>query len=144
MRLARKILTTRPLYSTQTILFSTSESSHQQHGSHHNEGRKVDFGFQDVNYDEKERKVGQVFSSVAEQYDLMNDLMSMGVHRCWKESFVQSMGPLKKRRLVSDKGEQLGEEPIRVLDVAGGTGDISFRIYDKARKDSPGCKWLRW
>jgi demethylmenaquinone methyltransferase/2-methoxy-6-polyprenyl-1,4-benzoquinol methylase len=71
------------------------------------------FGFQQVaSPDDKTDRVRQVFRSVADQYDLMNDLMSVGIHRLWKDSFVESL-KLKA--------------PMNVLDVAGGTGDIAFR-----------------
>jgi hypothetical protein len=81
-----------------------------------------------------------VFSNVADSYDLMNDAMSIGVHRIWKNEFVKSIGPLKPRKLLNEKGQVIGYEPLRCLDVAGGTGDISFRILDKAWEDSPDCK----
>lgn len=55
----------------------------------------------------------------------MNDLMSVGLHRCWKNSFVEELGSLKN-----------GNTPIKVLDVAGGTGDIAFRILEKHRGNS--------
>ena len=71
------------------------------------------FGFRTVSQDEKTRLVREVFSSVAGRYDLMNDLMSGGIHRLWKDNFV------KKAHACS--GEQ-------VLDLAGGTGDIAFRM----------------
>jgi demethylmenaquinone methyltransferase/2-methoxy-6-polyprenyl-1,4-benzoquinol methylase len=74
---------------------------------------KVSFGYEDVPPEEKTRRVGGVFSSVASQYDLMNDLMSGGMHRHWKIRFV--------RRLRPRAGEA-------ILDMAGGTGDIAFRI----------------
>ena len=67
---------------------------------------------------EKEKLVRGVFSSVAERYDLMNDLMSGGVHRLWKEAMVEWLNP---------------QPGWRVLDVAGGTGDIAFRIAAAAR-----------
>lgn len=70
------------------------------------------FGFQTVSEDEKGKRVGEVFSNVAEYYDLMNDAMSGGVHRIWKDYFVGKMSPRADTRL---------------LDVAGGTGDIAFR-----------------
>lgn len=76
-----------------------------------------------------------VFSNVAEQYDVMNDAMSLGIHRCWKSQFVDSIGPLRSRK-VEINGETK-EEPLGILDVAGGTGDISFKILEKARKDQP-------
>jgi len=81
--------------------------------------------------------VAQVFSSVADSYDLMNDAMSLGVHRLWKDEFVKSIGPLKPRKIIDEKGVLVQTEPLKCLDVAGGTGDISFRILDKASQDSP-------
>ncbi|MEA3043683.1 MAG: demethylmenaquinone methyltransferase / 2-methoxy-6-polyprenyl,4-benzoquinol methylase [Sphingomonadales bacterium] len=74
---------------------------------------KVSFGHEDVAPREKTRRVGAVFSSVAARYDLMNDLMSGGQHRLWKQAFV--------RRVRPRKGEA-------ILDMAGGTGDIGFRL----------------
>jgi demethylmenaquinone methyltransferase/2-methoxy-6-polyprenyl-1,4-benzoquinol methylase len=74
---------------------------------------KVNFGDELVAPDEKTRRVGEVFSSVARRYDLMNDLMSGGLHRLWKERFVARVKP------------RLGEE---ILDMAGGTGDVAFRL----------------
>ncbi len=77
------------------------------------------FGFRDVPEAQKEALVREVFSSVASKYDLMNDLMSAGVHRLWKDAFVEWLNP---------------QPGWRVLDVAGGTGDIAFRIADVVRK----------
>ena len=74
---------------------------------------KVHFGDQQVSPDEKTRRVGAVFSSVARRYDLMNDVMSGGLHRLWKDRFVARVKP---------RG---GE---RILDMAGGTGDVAFRL----------------
>jgi len=74
---------------------------------------KVSFGFEDVPPDEKTRRVGKVFANVASRYDLMNDLMSGGMHRLWKAQFA--------RRVRSRKGET-------ILDMAGGTGDIAFLL----------------
>jgi demethylmenaquinone methyltransferase/2-methoxy-6-polyprenyl-1,4-benzoquinol methylase len=74
---------------------------------------KVNFGDQLVTPDEKTRRVGAVFSSVARRYDLMNDLMSGGMHRLWKDRFVSRVKP------------RAGE---RILDMAGGTGDVAFRM----------------
>ena len=74
---------------------------------------KVNFGDELVSPDEKTRRVGGVFSSVARNYDLMNDLMSGGTHRLWKNRFVAKVKP------------RPGE---RILDMAGGTGDIAFRM----------------
>jgi len=90
-----------------------------------------------VDYEKKQEKVAEVFSSVAESYDIMNDAMSLGIHRLWKDEFVAQIGTLKPRKVLDDKGVVISSEPLRCLDVAGGTGDISFRILDKAWRDSP-------
>jgi demethylmenaquinone methyltransferase/2-methoxy-6-polyprenyl-1,4-benzoquinol methylase len=74
---------------------------------------QVDFGDERVSPDEKTRRVGAVFSSVARRYDLMNDLMSGGMHRLWKDRFVARVKP------------RAGEA---ILDMAGGTGDVAFRM----------------
>src|SRR5689334_15182485 len=74
---------------------------------------KVNFGDELVTPEEKTRRVGQVFSSVARRYDLMNDLMSGGMHRLWKDRFVARVKP------------RAGDE---ILDMAGGTGDVAFRM----------------
>ncbi|CAN5348491.1 bifunctional demethylmenaquinone methyltransferase/2-methoxy-6-polyprenyl-1,4-benzoquinol methylase UbiE [soil metagenome] len=73
----------------------------------------VSFGYEDIAPEEKTARVGGVFSSVASSYDLMNDAMSGGMHRLWKDRFVRRVKP------------RAGE---RVLDMAGGTGDIAFRM----------------
>lgn len=78
--------------------------------------RTASFGFRDVPEDEKARLVGQVFSSVARNYDAMNDLMSGGVHRLWKAAMVDWLAPSADTRLI---------------DIAGGTGDIAFRFLDR-------------
>lgn len=80
--------------------------------------KTVSFGYRDVAPEEKAALVGEIFSSVAPRYDLMNDLMSMGVHRIWKGLFVDWLNP------------QSGQT---ILDVAGGTGDIAFRIVERTR-----------
>jgi demethylmenaquinone methyltransferase/2-methoxy-6-polyprenyl-1,4-benzoquinol methylase len=72
------------------------------------------FGYRDVPVGEKHKLVGEVFSSVARSYDLMNDLMSLGVHRLWKRYFVGTSGVRR------------GD---RVLDLAGGTGDIAALLH---------------
>ncbi|MCD8497451.1 MAG: bifunctional demethylmenaquinone methyltransferase/2-methoxy-6-polyprenyl-1,4-benzoquinol methylase UbiE [Alphaproteobacteria bacterium] len=75
------------------------------------------FGEQPVTPEEKTSKVHGVFEGVARNYDIMNDLMSGGVHRLWKDSFVRRIRP---------------RPGLKYLDVAGGTGDIAFRIRRKA------------
>ena len=84
-------------------------------------GGHASFGFREVGLDEKQGLVDRVFARVAPRYDLMNDLMSGGMHRLWKDALVSRLAPPRK--------------PLRsfhVLDVAGGTGDIAFRIADRS------------
>src|SRR3954453_19487517 len=108
---------------------------------------KVNFGDELVEPQEKTRRVGEVFSSVARRYDLMNDLMSGGMHRLWKDRFVARVKPPP------------GEE---ILDMAGGTGDVAFRMarrgahvtvadinaemleVGRERADRRGLKGLSW
>ena len=80
------------------------------------EGMSTSFGFETVPPEEKTGRVHGVFSSVANRYDLMNDLMSAGVHRLWKANLVDWLMP---------------RPGIRLLDVAGGTGDVSKRVLDR-------------
>jgi demethylmenaquinone methyltransferase/2-methoxy-6-polyprenyl-1,4-benzoquinol methylase len=76
------------------------------------------FGFKKVSKEEKPKLVNKVFDSVAFRYDLMNDLMSAGLHRLWKDSFIDWLAPRKNTHL---------------LDVAGGTGDIAFRFFKRTK-----------
>jgi demethylmenaquinone methyltransferase/2-methoxy-6-polyprenyl-1,4-benzoquinol methylase len=75
------------------------------------------FGFETVPLADKQAKVDDVFHSVARRYDVMNDLMSVGLHRLWKSNLVSMLRPPKSR-------------PFRHLDVAGGTGDVAFRVKE--------------
>lgn len=75
------------------------------------------FGFETVREDEKAGKVQGVFNSVASKYDIMNDVMSVGIHRVWKDAMMDWLAPRPGQKL---------------LDVAGGTGDISFRFLERA------------
>ncbi|EAP77789.1 bifunctional demethylmenaquinone methyltransferase/2-methoxy-6-polyprenyl-1,4-benzoquinol methylase UbiE [Roseovarius nubinhibens] len=80
-------------------------------------GKTTHFGFQTVPEAEKAGRVQGVFGSVASKYDVMNDAMSMGIHRIWKDAMMDWLAPRPGQRL---------------LDVAGGTGDISFRFLNRA------------
>ena len=94
----------------------------RQHYSHQNS--TTHFGYKDVPISAKESLVKGVFSSVASSYDLMNDAMSFGVHRLWKDDFIANLNP---------GNAKLGVQ-TRCIDVAGGTGDIALRILDWARE----------
>jgi demethylmenaquinone methyltransferase/2-methoxy-6-polyprenyl-1,4-benzoquinol methylase len=75
------------------------------------------FGSRQVPLADKQALVDDVFRSVARRYDLMNDLMSFGLHRAWKDALVTAVNPPKSR-------------PFALLDIAGGTGDVAFRVVD--------------
>jgi demethylmenaquinone methyltransferase / 2-methoxy-6-polyprenyl-1,4-benzoquinol methylase len=83
-------------------------------------GQTTHFGFRDVPLEDKQTLVNSVFHSVAQRYDLMNDLMSAGLHRVWKDIMINALNPPKS------------DAPFALLDVAGGTGDIAFRAAKAA------------
>ncbi|XP_060065030.1 2-methoxy-6-polyprenyl-1,4-benzoquinol methylase, mitochondrial-like [Ylistrum balloti] len=95
------------------------------------ESRQTHFGYESIPEQDKEERVYEVFKNVASSYDLMNDTMSMGVHRVWKDNFINKLAPLP--------GTQL-------LDVAGGTGDIAFRFleYTKYLEKKQGITNTGW
>jgi demethylmenaquinone methyltransferase / 2-methoxy-6-polyprenyl-1,4-benzoquinol methylase len=81
------------------------------------------FGSRQVPLEDKQGLVDDVFHSVARRYDLMNDLMSLGLHRAWKNALVTAVNPPKTR-------------PFALLDIAGGTGDVAFRVIDSGGPDT--------
>jgi demethylmenaquinone methyltransferase/2-methoxy-6-polyprenyl-1,4-benzoquinol methylase len=89
--------------------------------------QNASFGFREVAETERQGLVNKVFSSVAERYDLMNDLMSAGLHRLWKDDLIAMLNPPR------------GATAFRVLDLAGGTGDVAMRCV---RKGGPGTQVL--
>ena len=82
------------------------------------------FGFREVASEHRQGLVNEVFTSVAENYDLMNDLMSGGLHRLWKSDFITMLNPPS------------GPTPFKLLDVAGGTGDVALKFMSRG---GPGC-----
>ncbi|MDS1137090.1 bifunctional demethylmenaquinone methyltransferase/2-methoxy-6-polyprenyl-1,4-benzoquinol methylase UbiE [Nitratireductor indicus] len=86
-------------------------------------GMETAYGFREVAKGEKQELVNTVFHRVAERYDVMNDLMSAGLHRLWKDAMVSWLSPAKR-------------PGYRTLDVAGGTGDIAFRIVEASRRNA--------
>src|ERR1700683_3657051 len=77
----------------------------------------AEFGARQVPLADKQSLVDDVFHSVARRYDLMNDLMSFGLHRAWKDALVTAVNPPKTR-------------PFALIDIAGGTGDVAFRVIE--------------
>ncbi|CAH4030666.1 2-methoxy-6-polyprenyl-1,4-benzoquinol methylase, mitochondrial [Pieris brassicae] len=82
------------------------------------ERKQTHFGFDTIDEEEKTKKVHEVFETVADKYDVMNDVMSLGIHRVWKDIFMQKLAPRPGTKL---------------LDMAGGTGDITFRYINYLR-----------
>lgn len=80
-------------------------------------GMETSYGFREVAEGEKQVLVNEVFHKVAKRYDIMNDVMSAGLHRIWKDAMIAALNPRK-------------DPAYKVLDVAGGTGDIAFRIVE--------------
>ena len=85
--------------------------------------KESDFGFKKYNKEKHSSKVKDVFNKVANKYDLMNDVMSLGMQRLWKKEFVESINPSKNENLI-------------FIDLAGGTGDITKRILSKYEKNA--------
>jgi demethylmenaquinone methyltransferase/2-methoxy-6-polyprenyl-1,4-benzoquinol methylase len=89
----------------------------------------TDFGFRQVPLEHKQALVDDVFHSVASRYDLMNDLMSGGLHRAWKDALVTAVNPPRARPARATKASA---RPFALLDLAGGTGDIALRLLEAA------------
>lgn len=96
----------------QSSFYSTTTSTQNDNHQKSTTDGETHFGFQTVKESEKDEKVHKVFEEVAQSYDLMNDALSVGIHRLWKDMFIERLG--------ASRGTKL-------LDMAGGTGDIAFR-----------------
>ena len=99
--------------------------THKSSGGRTVESATTSFGYQQVAEDERQRLVNQVFAKVADSYDVMNDLMSGGLHRLWKADFITMLNPPRSAT------------PFAHVDVAGGTGDIAMRAIQSG---GPGCR----
>lgn len=88
------------------------------------DSKKTHFGFQQVDIDQKSQLVKEIFSNVASKYDLMNDLMSFGIHRNWKNKMIEKINLSRN---------------CKIIDVAGGTGDIAMRILKKPNSSNLNC-----
>lgn len=84
-------------------------------------GMETSYGFRQVDQGQKQGMVNDVFHKVAKRYDIMNDVMSAGLHRVWKDAMIAALSPRK-------------DPSYKVLDVAGGTGDIAFRIVEASNR----------
>lgn len=102
----------KPILSKQSIRTVSSKAT------------TTHFGSKIVPVEQKSKLVGNVFSSVASKYDLMNDVMSLGIHRLWKDHFINKLDPGMRPNST---------EPMNFIDVAGGSGDIAFGILDYAK-----------
>lgn len=115
MKLPVTLSHSRLLTKWNTLSSSVIVHSRRWNQTQSESERTTHFGFETVNQEEKTGKVYEVFENVAKSYDTMNDAMSFGVHRLWKDIFIDRLGPTKNTKL---------------LDVAGGTGDIAFRFLN--------------
>ncbi|KUJ12248.1 UbiE/COQ5 methyltransferase [Mollisia scopiformis] len=118
VRAARPQLQSAQVHRCFTSTSQRAESPSQST----NHERTTHFGFETVAEAEKEARVAGVFSNVAASYDTMNDFMSLGIHRLWKDHFVRSINPGSSSTSPSPGWT--------MLDIAGGTGDIAFRLLD--------------
>jgi 2-methoxy-6-polyprenyl-1,4-benzoquinol methylase len=119
--LAHSRVSTRPLVYIRSAHADRSNPPPNPNTTSASPGSTTHFGFRTVPEQSKESLVRGVFDSVASSYDIMNDAMSLGVHRLWKDSFISLLRP-------GSRG------PVRCIDVAGGTGDIALRVLDHARE----------
>ncbi|CAG9791141.1 unnamed protein product [Diatraea saccharalis] len=119
-RITAKLLKTRAsvsFFRTRPLVTQVSDKESERHST-----KQTHFGYQTVDEEEKWKKVHEVFETVAEKYDLMNDAMSFGIHRLWKDIFMARLAPTHGTKL---------------LDMAGGTGDITFRYINYLKNLNP-------
>jgi 4-hydroxybenzoate polyprenyl transferase len=116
-----------PPHTQRSLSSDSTQSTATQQQQPYVSGDSTHFGFDQVNVAEKEGKVRQVFDSVADSYDVMNDFMSAGVHRLWKDYLLDVSGVA-----TLAKTARAHNLDLRILDVAGGTGDVAFRFVEAA------------
>ncbi|XP_045106469.1 ubiquinone/menaquinone biosynthesis C-methyltransferase UbiE-like [Portunus trituberculatus] len=119
----RRVVSVVPRLALTAARCTATASGHAK--GEYSTDKETHFGFKNVSEEEKAQKVHQVFENVADKYDLMNDLMSGFIHRAWKDQFVSRLQPRPHTRL---------------LDVAGGTGDIVFRYIQHLHHASGGSR----
>lgn len=121
-------------FSTSRQFFSESDNNNKKQESENYDSINNSFKFfgnEKVDRTIHQSLVNNIFSNVAEKYDVMNDAMSLGVHRLWKREFVNKIGYIKPHVSYDSEGKEI-KKPLKIIDVAGGTGDISYRILEKA------------
>ncbi|XP_011315459.1 2-methoxy-6-polyprenyl-1,4-benzoquinol methylase, mitochondrial [Fopius arisanus] len=125
--LSKELLRRNHTHGIRQFSASVFKQNQTESQSKNEEERTTHFGFETVKESEKGKKVHTVFEQVANSYDLMNDAMSLGIHRIWKDMFIQELSPTHGSKL---------------LDMAGGTGDITFRYlhYLNTRMNPKGLK----
>ncbi|KAL8883650.1 MAG: hypothetical protein Q9215_008110, partial [Flavoplaca cf. flavocitrina] len=130
----QKALATRQSYRCLSCSIRLSQSHSSAEFQNGSPQPTTHFGFQEIPSSSKSSRVSSVFSSVASSYDRMNDLMSLGIHRLWKDHFVRSLNPGSKALPPSPSHDtkESRTEPWTMLDIAGGTGDIAFRLLSHA------------
>jgi ubiquinone/menaquinone biosynthesis C-methylase UbiE len=121
-----------PQIATRSM--STSQQDRPQRPSSYIDGPDTHFGFENVKIEEKEGRVRQVFENVADSYDIMNDLMSGGLHRYWKDTLLEksAVRPMATAIREQENKRAIQVPDLRILDVAGGTGDVAFRFVEAA------------
>jgi ubiquinone/menaquinone biosynthesis methyltransferase len=127
---SRSISSTSPaaLLSSST---ATGDAAAQKSNNPYIQGDETHFGFESVGVNEKEGRVRQVFESVADSYDVMNDLMSGGLHRYWKDQLLDMSAVASISKAIRQQQDQSSQR-LNILDVAGGTGDVAFRFVEAA------------
>lgn len=108
LRISQQILNSNSKFLTNVLRYQSTSSSSES-------TETTSFGFKEVKIEEKQKEVNKVFNNVAEKYDVMNDIMSFGLHRVWKNYLIEEINPNYQMKLI---------------DVAGGTGDIAFRFLN--------------
>ncbi|XP_053616955.1 2-methoxy-6-polyprenyl-1,4-benzoquinol methylase, mitochondrial [Plodia interpunctella] len=115
--------TKKPIHQASRARALSTETSQKEQNA--GTRKQTHFGFETVDEQEKSKKVHEVFETVAAKYDIMNDAMSFGIHRLWKDIFMQRLAPTHGTKL---------------LDMAGGTGDITFRYLNYLRNLGPSAR----
>jgi len=131
----------RPYSTTGT---TAQDSSNLNSNLNSDSSKTTHFGFEEVPVDEKQDRVLGVFQNVAEHYDVMNDLMSGGLHRLWKDELLTMTGVAPMAAALRRANTTTNSNPVQsssstsgrllsILDVAGGTGDVAFRFLEAAK-----------